>query len=158
MIKLKFLCNSIHIFFMSFLSLHFSECLFSSSVFITNNEIFRLSLCVVIVFEIFTFANDGIERSFLQVLIYFMSATTSPYLVFSFSNDFITVFTSCPCFFLIRLKISFRHKVDLSNLKIIDSSFHGNKFKRKISEALYIKQYRPSLNSQEQSVELKVFN
>ena len=41
-------------------------------------------------------------------------------------------------------------------MKIIDSSFHGNKFKQKISEALYIKQYQPSLNSQEQSVELKL--
>ena len=50
-----------------------------------------------------------------------------------------------------------RH-LDLGNMKIIDSSFHNNKFKRKISEALYIKQYRPSLNSQEQSVELKLFN
>ena len=49
-------------------------------------------------------------------------------------------------------------RVDLSNMKIIDSSFHGNKLKRIISEALYIKQYRPSLNSQEQSVELKPFN
>ena len=50
-----------------------------------------------------------------------------------------------------------RH-VDLGNMKIIDSSFHNNKLKRKISEALYIKQYRPSLNSQEQSVELKLLN
>ena len=48
--------------------------------------------------------------------------------------------------------------VDLGNMKIIDSSFHNNMLKRKISEALYIKQYRPSLNSQEQSVELKLFN
>ena len=35
-----------------------------------------------------------------------------------------------------------RH-VELSNMKIIDSSFHGNNFKWKISEALYIKHYRP---------------
>ena len=48
-----------------------------------------------------------------------------------------------------------RH-VDLGNMKIIDSSFHNNKLKWKIYEALYIKQYRPSLNSQ--SVELKLFN
>ena len=40
-------------------------------------------------------------------------------------------------------------------MKIIDSSFHGDELKRKISEALYIKQYRPSLNYQKQSVELK---
>ena len=30
---------------------------------------------------------------------------------------------------------------DLGNMKIIDSSFHNNKLKRRISEALYIKQY-----------------
>ena len=50
-----------------------------------------------------------------------------------------------------------RH-VDLGNTKLIDSSFHNNKLKQKISEALYIKQYRPLLNFQEQSVELKLFN
>ena len=49
-------------------------------------------------------------------------------------------------------------RVALGNMKIIDSSFHDNKFKRKVSEAPYIKQYRPSLNSQEQPVELKLFN
>ena len=37
--------------------------------------------------------------------------------------------------------------VDTGNMKIIDSSFHNNKLKQKISEAFYIKQYRPSLNS-----------
>ena len=36
--------------------------------------------------------------------------------------------------------------------------YHGNKYKRKISKALYIKQYRPSLNAQEHSVKLKLFN
>ena len=50
-----------------------------------------------------------------------------------------------------------RH-VDLGNMKITDSSFHNNYLKRKISEVFYIKQYRPSLNSQEQSVELKLCN
>ena len=48
--------------------------------------------------------------------------------------------------------------VDLNNFKIIDSSYHSSRFKRKISEALYIKQYKPSLNIQEQSVQLKLFN
>ena len=36
--------------------------------------------------------------------------------------------------------------VDLSNMKIIDSNFHSNKLKGKISEARYITQYRPYLN------------
>ena len=31
--------------------------------------------------------------------------------------------------------------VDLKDLKVIDKNYHGNKYKRKISEALYIKQY-----------------
>ena len=42
--------------------------------------------------------------------------------------------------------------IDLKDLKIIDKDYHGNKYNRKISEALYIKQYRPLLNSQEYSV------
>ena len=50
-----------------------------------------------------------------------------------------------------------RH-ADVSNMKLIDSSFHTNKLKGKISEAIYIKKYQPSLNFQEQSVELKLFN
>ena len=48
--------------------------------------------------------------------------------------------------------------VDLKDLKIIDKNYHRNKSKRKISEALYIKQYRPLLNTQEHSVQLKLFN
>ena len=73
MIKLKFVFNSIHIFFISFLSLRFSKCLFSSSVFIMNNEIFHLSLCVAFFIEIFIFANVSIKRSFQQVLIFYVS-------------------------------------------------------------------------------------
>ena len=46
--------------------------------------------------------------------------------------------------------------VDLKDFKVIDINYHENKYKRKISEALYIKQYRPSLNAQEQSVQLKL--
>ena len=48
--------------------------------------------------------------------------------------------------------------VDLNNLKVIDENYHGNKYKRKISEALYMKQYRPLLNAQEHSEQLKLFN
>ena len=51
------------------------------------------------------------------------------------------------------------HKhIDLDNIKVIDSGYHNNRFKRKISEALYIKQYKPTLNTQEQSIPLKLFN
>ena len=34
----------------------------------------------------------------------------------------------------------------------------GNRFERKISEALNIKQYKPKLNTQEQSILLKLFD
>ena len=37
-------------------------------------------------------------------------------------------------------------------------SFHNNMLKQKISEALYIKQYPQSLNSQGQSVQSKLLN
>ena len=60
------------------------------------------------------------------------------------------------------------HKhVDLDNIKVIDSGYHNNRFTRKLSEALYIKQYtptlntlvnKPTLNTQEQSIPLKIFN
>ena len=46
----------------------------------------------------------------------------------------------------------------LKDLKIIDKNFHGNKYKRKISEALYINQHRPFVNAQEHSVPLKLLN
>ena len=48
--------------------------------------------------------------------------------------------------------------VNVKDLKVIDKNYHGKKYKRKISETLYIKQYRPSLNAQEHSVQLKLFN
>ena len=51
------------------------------------------------------------------------------------------------------------HKdIDLDNTKVIDSVYRNNRFKRKISEALYIKQYKPTLSTQEQSIPLKLFN
>ena len=49
---------------------------------------------------------------------------------------------------LLRHTLNNNHKT--VDLKIIDSSCCNNRFKRKISEALYIKQYKPSLNTQEQ--------
>ena len=47
---------------------------------------------------------------------------------------------------LLRHALNSNYKaVDLKDLKIIDSSYHNNRFKNKISGALYIKQYKPSL-------------
>ena len=51
------------------------------------------------------------------------------------------------------------HKqVDSGNIKVIDSGYYNSKFERKISEAFYIKQFKTSLNTQEVSVPLKLFN
>ena len=46
---------------------------------------------------------------------------------------------------------------DLQDLMVIDNNCHENKYKRKISEVLYIKQDRLSLNAHEQSVQLKLY-
>ena len=48
--------------------------------------------------------------------------------------------------------------VDLKYFKIIESSYHSTRFKRKISETLYIKLCEPALNTQEQLVQSKRFN
>ena len=51
------------------------------------------------------------------------------------------------------------HKnVSTIDSKIIDKNFHNNKRKRKIAEALWIKDLRPTLNTQEKSIQLKLFN
>ena len=48
--------------------------------------------------------------------------------------------------------------VNAIDSKIIDKNFHNNKRKRKIAEALRIKDLRPTLNTQEKSIQLKLFN
>ena len=44
------------------------------------------------------------------------------------------------------------------DFKIIGNGFRNNTFKRKFAEAILIKELRPTLNIQEKSVELKLFN
>ena len=48
--------------------------------------------------------------------------------------------------------------VNTANFKIIDINFSNNKTKRKIAETLWIKDLRPTLNVQEKSIPLKLFN
>ena len=48
--------------------------------------------------------------------------------------------------------------VNAANLKINDMNFSNNKRKRKIAESLWIKDLRPTLNVQEKSIPLKLFN
>ena len=59
----------------------------------------------------------------------------------------------------------FRHAVvnnhrnaSYDHFKIIGSGFRNNTFKRNVAETLLIKESRPTLNVQEKSVELKLFN
>ena len=48
--------------------------------------------------------------------------------------------------------------VRIDHFEILSNGYKNNKFKRKFAEALYIKHERPTLNVQEQSVPLKLFN
>ena len=48
--------------------------------------------------------------------------------------------------------------VNIENFKILNTGYSNNTYKRRISEALIIKQYRPSLNMQDNSVPLQLFN
>ena len=49
-------------------------------------------------------------------------------------------------------------EVTLEDFRIIGRHFKNNRLKRKFAEALLMKQERPSLNVQDQSVELKLLN
>ena len=48
--------------------------------------------------------------------------------------------------------------VSLNEFKILRKGFDNNRMKRKISEALLIKHYRPTVNTQENSISLELFN
>ena len=48
--------------------------------------------------------------------------------------------------------------VNTADFKIINMNFSNNKRKRKIAESLWIKDLRPTLNVQEKSIPLKLFN
>ena len=48
--------------------------------------------------------------------------------------------------------------VSLNEFKILDKGFNNNRVKRKISEAFLIKQYCRTINTQENSVSLELFD
>ena len=51
------------------------------------------------------------------------------------------------------------HKqVSFEDFRILRNGYTNNKIKRKISEALFIRELRPSLNTQETSVTLLLYN
>ena len=58
---------------------------------------------------------------------------------------------------LIHSKKTKHRRVFLQNLKILGSGYRTN-FRRKISEALYIKELKPDLNVQKEAYKLKLFN
>ena len=95
-------------FRMSFRNLRFSRCLFCSSVSITKRWFFLFSLYVPFCIDTLTLANVGIICSFLHNFINAMSGTNFSNLVFFCSISLTTLIKSCPCFFLICLKILFR--------------------------------------------------
>ena len=48
--------------------------------------------------------------------------------------------------------------VTLDDFTVLSSGHRNRKFKRKVSESLFIKQNRPTLNKHDTSVPLKLFN
>ena len=58
---------------------------------------------------------------------------------------------------LIHSKKTKHRRVFLQNVKILGSGYRTN-FRRKISEALYIKELKPDLNVQKEAYKLKLFN
>ena len=53
---------------------------------------------------------------------------------------------------------SYHGTVNIENFKILNMAYSNNSYKRRISEGLFAKQYRPSLNVQGSSVPLELFN
>ena len=55
--------------------------------------------------------------------------------------------------------IDSEHKpLEAADYKIIGTGYRNNTMKRKLSEALSIKELKPTLNKQEKSLPLKLFN
>ena len=60
--------------------------------------------------------------------------------------------------YLFKHSIESGHPVlDMNNHKIIEKGYKNNVRKRKIAEALQMKEMKPTLNKQDNSVELKLF-
>ena len=60
---------------------------------------------------------------------------------------------------LLKHSIESGHKpLEAVDYKIIGTGYRNNTMKRKLSEALFIKELKPTLNKQEKSLPLKLFN
>ena len=112
----------------SFRNLRSCQCLFCSSVSITKRAIFLFSLYVPFCRETLTLANVGISCSFLHNFINAMSATNFSNFVFFCSKSLTASIKSCPCFFLICLKIFSAYKrPNCSNRTKDTKNFEENK-------------------------------
>ena len=55
--------------------------------------------------------------------------------------------------------VQHNHKnVERQDFKILGKGYRNNAMKQKISEALYCRELKPTLNVQEKSIDLKLFN
>ena len=60
---------------------------------------------------------------------------------------------------IVRHFLNSKHEtVNIENFKILKMRYNNNTCKRRISEALFLKQYRSSINVQDNSVPLQLFN
>ena len=60
---------------------------------------------------------------------------------------------------LFRHSVEHNHKnVERQDFKILGKGYRNNAMKRKISEAIYCRELKPTLNVQEKSIDLKLFN
>ena len=60
---------------------------------------------------------------------------------------------------IVRHYLNSNHEtVNIEHFKILNVGYNNNTYGRKISEALFVKQYHPSLDMQDNSVPLELFN
>ena len=60
---------------------------------------------------------------------------------------------------IVRKCLNSNHEtVNNENFKILNMGNNNHTYKRRISEALFVEQFRPSFNMQDNSVPLKLFN
>ena len=60
---------------------------------------------------------------------------------------------------IVRLCLNSNYEtVNIEHFKILNMAYNNSTYRRRISETLFVKQYRPSVNVQDKSVLLELFN
>ena len=60
---------------------------------------------------------------------------------------------------IVKHRLNSNHEtVNIENFKILNMGYNNNTYKRRISDSLFLKQYRPSLNMRDNFVPLHLFN